>query len=316
MPIRRKSGPDHRALFYPGWEAEVWELEAETALSGLVDLMSAGITFIKPVFDPQSDTGVSYPDADAAFGTKGRQTEEVLERLHQAGVLKRVLLDVVRACPRCGFLDVEVKDVCPKCKSSRIVSTETGMLCKVCGTTFNATDMMLSCVRCGHTFRQENTRFKPLYAYILAKRELSGPTRPRTLEFSGKLTLNEPIGEELRKTMEGLVSRIEKAVQELIEVNREMMLTKARGEGEVEKGVVQRAMRVSDALRRTLSALQELKRATAEEVSAKTGRARSLESVYLNHLTQLGLVRKIRVGKKVVFEPLEPGSGVSASDVR
>jgi predicted Zn-ribbon and HTH transcriptional regulator/DNA-binding transcriptional ArsR family regulator len=291
-------------------------LEAETALSGLVDLIAAGITFIKPVFDPQSDTGVSYPDADAAFGTKGRQTEEVLERLHQAGVLKRVLLDVVRTCPRCGFLDVEVKDVCPKCKSSRIVSTETGMLCKVCGTTFNATDMMLSCVRCGHTFRQENTRFKPLYAYILAKRELSGPPRPRTLEFSGKLTLNEPIGEELRKTMEGLVSRIEKAVQELIEVNREMMLAKARGEGEVEKGVVQRAMRVSDALRRTLSALQELKRATAEEVSAKTGRARSLESVYLNHLTQLGLVRKIRVGKKVVFEPLEPGSGVSASDVR
>jgi DNA-binding transcriptional ArsR family regulator len=291
-------------------------LEAETALSGLVDLMSAGITFIKPVFDPQSDTGVSYPDADAAFGTKGRQTEEVLERLHQAGVLKRVLLDVVRTCPRCGFLDVEVKDVCPKCKSSRIVSTETGMLCKVCGTTFNATDMTLSCVRCGHTFRQENTRFKPLYAYILAKREPSGPPRPRTLEFSGKLTLNEPIGEELRKTMEGLVSRMEKAVQELIEVNREMMLAKAQGEGEVEKGVVQRAMRVSDALRRTLSALQELKRATAEEVSAKTGRARSLESVYLNHLTQLGLVRKIRVGKKVVFEPLEPGSVVSASDVR
>jgi predicted Zn-ribbon and HTH transcriptional regulator/predicted transcriptional regulator len=231
--------------------------------------------------------------------------------------LKRVLLDVVRTCPRCGFLDVEVKDVCPKCKSSRIASTETGMLCKVCGTTFNATDMMLSCVRCGHTFRQENTRFKPLYAYILAKRELSSPPRPRTLEFSGKLTLNEPIGEELRKTMEVLVSRIEKAVQELIEVNREMMLAKVRGEREAEKGVVvQRAMRVSDALRRTLSALQELKRATAEEVSAKTGRARSLESVYLNHLTQLGLVRKIRVGKKVVFEPLEPGSGVSASDIR
>jgi hypothetical protein len=291
-------------------------LEAETALSGLVDLMSAGITFIKPVFDPHSDTGVSYPDADAAFGTKGRQTEEVLELLHQAGILKRVLLDVVRTCPRCGFLDVEVKDVCPKCKSSRIVSTETGMLCKVCGTTFNATDMMLGCVRCGHTFRQENTKFKPLYVYILAKRELPGPTRPRTLEFSGKLTLNEPIVEELWKTMEELVSRIEKAVQELIEVNREMMLARVRGEREAEKVVVQRAMRVSDALRRTLSALQELKRATAEEVSAKTGRARSLESVYLNHLAQLGLVRKIRVGKKVVFEPLEPGSGVSASDVR
>ncbi len=142
-------------------------MEAETALTGLADLISAGITFIKPMFDPQTETGVSYPDADAAFGTKGRQTEEILTRLHQAGILKRVLLDVVRACPRCGFLDVEVNDVCPKCKSSRIASTETGMLCKVCGTTFNASEMMLSCVRCGHTFRQENTRFKPLYAYIL-----------------------------------------------------------------------------------------------------------------------------------------------------
>ncbi len=293
-------------------------METETALSGLVELVSAGITFIKPMFDPQTETGVSYPDADAAFGTKGRQTEEILDRLHQAGILKRVLLDVVRACPKCGFLDVDVKDVCPKCKSSRIVSTETGMLCKVCGTIFNASEMMLSCVRCGHTFKQENTRFKPLYAYILAKRDISGPPRPRTLEFSGKLTLNEPIGEELRKMVEGLVSRIERAVQELIEVNREMMLAKVRGEREAEKGVVSvpRASRVSDALRRTLSALQELRRATAEEVSAKTGRARSLESVYLNHLTQLGLARKVRVGKRVVFEPVEPVPGGSASDAR
>ncbi len=293
-------------------------MEAETTLSGLVELVSAGITFIKPMFDPQTETGVSYPDADAAFGTKGRQTEEILDRLHQAGILKRVLLDVVRACPKCGFLDVDVKDVCPKCKSSRIVSTETGMLCKVCGTIFNASEMMLSCVRCGHTFKQENTRFKPLYAYILAKRDISGPPRPRTLEFSGKLTLNEPIGEELRKMVEGLVSRIERAVQELIEVNREMMLAKVRGEREAEKGVVSvpRASRVSDALKRTLSALQELRRATAEEVSAKTGRARSLESVYLNHLTQLGLARKVRVGKRVVFEPVEPVPGGSASDAR
>lgn len=67
-----------------------------------------------------------------------------------------------------------------------------------------------------------------------------------------------------------------------------------------------RATRLSEALRRTLNALQELGRAAAEEVAAKTGRARSLESVYLNQLTQLGLVRKVRVGKKVVFEPIEP----------
>ncbi|MEM1953632.1 MAG: hypothetical protein QXP81_02255 [Nitrososphaerota archaeon] len=283
-------------------------MEAEAALSGLVDLVTAGITFIKPVFDPQTETGISYPDADAAFGTRGRKTEEILERLHQAGILKRMLLDVVRACPRCGFLDVEVKEVCPKCKSSMIASTETGMLCKVCGSTFNASDLLLGCVRCGNVFRQDNTRFKPLYAYILAKKDVEGPPRPRTLEFTGKLTLNESIGEELRKSMESLVSRIERAVQELVEINKELMMSRIRGEREEAKPVLlmPRATRLSEALRRTLNALQELGRAAAEEVAAKTGRARSLESVYLNQLTQLGLVRKVRVGKKVVFEPIEP----------
>lgn len=60
-------------------------------------------------------------------------------------------------------------------------------------------------------------------------------------------------------------------------------------------------MGMPDHLRKTALTLCNLGEATAEDVSAKTGRARAVESDYLNQLVNLGHVKKKRKGRKVYF---------------
>ena len=54
-------------------------------------------------------------------------------------------------------------------------------------------------------------------------------------------------------------------------------------------------------LQTTLIALLKLGRATADQVSKATGKARAVESAYLNQLTTMKLVAKERDGRKAVF---------------
>lgn len=61
-------------------------------------------------------------------------------------------------------------------------------------------------------------------------------------------------------------------------------------------------LRLPDNIRRTVLAIFELKEATAEEVAAKTGRTRNIESVYLNELVRSDYLGKGRKGRKVFFK--------------
>ncbi len=56
-----------------------------------------------------------------------------------------------------------------------------------------------------------------------------------------------------------------------------------------------------DHLRKTAMAVCRLGRATAEEVSHDTSRARAVESGYLNQLVIMGYLKKERVGRKAYF---------------
>ena len=53
---------------------------------------------------------------------------------------------------------------------------------------------------------------------------------------------------------------------------------------------------------KSLQAMQVLGEADATAVSQKTGRNRSVESIYLNQLVRLGILTRTRVGKKVFFK--------------
>ena len=57
-------------------------------------------------------------------------------------------------------------------------------------------------------------------------------------------------------------------------------------------------------LQKTLLAIQELEVATSAEVSKRTGRDRTVETIYLNQLTRLGFLSKERRGHRYYFKVL------------
>lgn len=60
-------------------------------------------------------------------------------------------------------------------------------------------------------------------------------------------------------------------------------------------------MQMPDHIRKTALTLCNLREATAEDISQRTGRARAVESDYLNQLVNLGHIKKKRKGRKAYF---------------
>lgn len=60
-------------------------------------------------------------------------------------------------------------------------------------------------------------------------------------------------------------------------------------------------LRLPDHLRKTLMALAKLTKARAEDIAKITGRARAVESGYLNQLVRMGYIKKMREGHEVYF---------------
>ena len=60
---------------------------------------------------------------------------------------------------------------------------------------------------------------------------------------------------------------------------------------------------IPDHLRKTLLAAQMQGLVTASDVASQTGRARAVESSYLNQLTTMGLVKKERNRRRAYFQP-------------
>ena len=56
-----------------------------------------------------------------------------------------------------------------------------------------------------------------------------------------------------------------------------------------------------DHLRKSAMTIMKLGKAMAEDVAKETGRARAIESAYLNQLTRMGHVKKVREGRRVYF---------------
>jgi len=63
-------------------------------------------------------------------------------------------------------------------------------------------------------------------------------------------------------------------------------------------------LRLPDHLRKTYLIIVSRGECTATDVSLLTGRARAIESCYLNQLTRSGWLNKWRDGKEVIFRPL------------
>lgn len=58
-------------------------------------------------------------------------------------------------------------------------------------------------------------------------------------------------------------------------------------------------------LQKTMLAIQELETATTTEVAEKTGRDRTVETIYLNQLTRIGYLKKERKGRRIYFKVIQ-----------
>ena len=72
--------------------------------------------------------------------------------------------------------------------------------------------------------------------------------------------------------------------------------------------LMKRGIILSPPLWRTLKAVIDLKKATAEDLAKVTGRPRTIESRYLAELNRLGLIARKRISRKVYY--MEPVTAV------
>lgn len=90
--------------------------------------------------------------------------------------------------------------------------------------------------------------------------------------------------DELNKKIGGLSDRVEQ-LELLNELNQRPALVNL-------DNVVKEALKLPTHLQRTFLALNELKTASASDVSNRTGISRPIESLYLNELVRLGFASK------------------------
>ena len=76
--------------------------------------VSGELSKLNSVYDPKY--GYRYPVVDAIVGDPS-STDELLQSLFEAGVLKRELYDKIVYCPSCNTADVSIHYCCPHCKS-------------------------------------------------------------------------------------------------------------------------------------------------------------------------------------------------------
>lgn len=77
---------------------------------------------LRPAFHP--GLGLRYPVVEKLTDLSPPDAAELVDRLATDGVLKRVFVDKIPACPSCRSLNVICRHTCPSCRSIRIGKKE------------------------------------------------------------------------------------------------------------------------------------------------------------------------------------------------
>ena len=103
----------------------------------------------------------------------------------------------------------------------------------------------------------------------------------------------------MEKELQREVNELKERLEKLENFVKERALTELASKTTIS---VLKILSLPEHLRMTASAVIQLGKATASDVSKITGRERTLESAYLNELVRLGHVRKSSEGRKVYYE--------------
>ena len=99
------------------------------------------------------------------------------------------------------------------------------------------------------------------------------------------------------------MKRIERKIDLLVEGSETRRPTRKREEAIASgEGLdIMTLLSFPDHLRKSAMTIIKLGKAMAEDVAKETGRARAIESAYLNQLVRMGYVKKGREGRRVYF---------------
>lgn len=116
-------------------------------------------------------------------------------------------------------------------------------------------------------------------------------------DIEDKLILIRENMKEMNDLVVTSLKKIEENIEEIVNV---LKVKAIKNEGSKFKPSI--LFDLPDHLRLTIRMLLEIGMGTAEDVSKKTNRSRSLESAYLNNLTTMGYVEKERKGQMVYYK--------------
>lgn len=262
-------------------------------------LSSLGVTVFRPSIDNKNGNGrIIYPEADALFKTKGEETIRVLETLTAMGVLRRMLLEVVKVCPQCRSPSIDLKGRCPSCNTEILIQYYGGdkLVCPSCGARFDGSPVLLTCKNCNSSFTPHSWREAPLYMFVVA-----GPANDSKTVLEEQITkgkVPDNLSLEIVRVIDAFAERLDKVIEEYFKAKPMYQVsqsTSVQRQGDITQ------VQLAPHLAKTYQVVRSKGRVTAVDVSVETGRSRPLESVYLNQLVALGLVSKQRAGRKLYF---------------
>jgi hypothetical protein len=136
-----------------------------------------------------------------------------------------------------------------------------------------------------------------MYTTIVHNKNNSGIACLIRNELTSKKTLN--IFEKIEESLEKLNDKMEVMIE--LQRNNSQINTKAAPALPDASLDVMTLLSMPDHLRKTAMTICRCGRATAEEISEQTERARAVESAYLNQLVIMGYLKKERNGRKAYF---------------
>ncbi len=152
-------------------------------------------------------SGYHYPEAEIITNQSSEDTNNLLNTMMSAGLLKGQIFGNIAICPKCKSHKILLHARCPKCGLPNLesgiaiehftcnftafieqFSTSSGLVCPNCKTTlssgtyrslgkvFHCTmcksypkipDQILGCLECKDTFTSEQAQFKPIFSFLV-----------------------------------------------------------------------------------------------------------------------------------------------------
>ena len=98
-----------------------------------------------------------------------------------------------------------------------------------------------------------------------------------------------------------------RSIEERLAILEKMVISdkKAKGSNVRLSISVDDLLALPNSLRTTVMAIQDINEGTSLDVAKKSGRTRSVETIYLNQLVRMGYLTRERRGRKVYFRPIK-----------